>query len=195
MLLYGGGYLLVAFEPRYVRSLFLPLLLGAAAGTAVALPVPRWRLGILAAMAGSIAWAWIPATVRNLNNPSSLWLREVMAELQRRGLDGRFAATSWYHGIAAAFFSGQPHVGFPPDADPVRVGQRLREANVNCILIFQLPFMPPLPVQDLYPPTIPRALAVVEKEGWEARAALSVRQPEGEVRVFFFHRPAASAPP
>ena len=195
VLLYGGGYLLVAYEPRYVRSLFLPLLLAAAAGVAAATANPRWRLGIFAALAATLAWAWIPATTRSLRSPSALWLREVTEELRRRGFEGRFATTSWYHGVAVAFLSGQPHVGFPPDADPARVGERLREAGVNCILVFQLPVMPPMPVHDLYPPTIPRAMAVVQAEGWEARAAFSVRQAGGEARVFFFHRPGPGATP
>ncbi len=195
LLLYGGGYLLVAYEPRYVRSLLFPLLLAATAGVASSFPDWRWRAGLLAALVGSVAWTWIPVTARSLGNSASPWLREVAAEMRQRGLDGRFAATSWYHGLATAFFSGQPHVGFPPDADPARVGARLREANVDWLLVFQLPVMPPMPVQDLYPPTNPRALAMVQNEGWEMRAALRVRQGGGEAHVLLFHRPAAAAAP
>lgn len=192
-LLYAGGYLPIAFEPRYLNSLALPLALLAVALLAARLPA-RWGLALASLFALSLAARWLPVVQRDYQSLPAEYFRGIATELQKAGLRGPFASTSWYHGIALAYHTGQVHAGFPPDAEPEAVARRLREAGVNWIVIFDYPRQPPLPVQDLYPPTRPRALAVAQKEGWRPRADLRIRPDQSplEIRVIAFERPPSS---
>lgn len=194
LLLYAGGYLPVAFETRYLQSFAVPLVLLAAALLAGALPRISWRWALTGLLAASLAMRWGTQIWADLGAVSPDYFRTLSGELQRAGLRGPFAATSWYHGIALAHHTGQAHAGFPPEADPAVVATRLREAGVNWIVFFDYPRLPPLPVQDLYPPTRPRALAVVEAEHWVRRADFRIRPGAGtsELRIMAFERPPGS---
>ena len=62
---------------------------------------------------------------------------------------------------------------------------------------YEFPYLPPSPVREHYPPVRPRAIEVVQKEGWQVRADLRI-QPAGlkhEIRVLAFERPATTPPP
>ncbi len=191
--LYLGGYLLVAFEPRYVQSFALPVLLCTAALLASRLVIrPPMAWLVAAAVAASLSAAWIPRVNDHLRSRASPYLREVARELRAMGFQGPFAATSWYHGVALAYFSGQPHVGFPPDADPAVDATRLREAGVDWLVVFDLATYPAMPVQDLYPPTIPRALEILANEGWTMRREFVVSMNGQESHIVAFQRPAPS---
>lgn len=196
-LLYAGGYLPIAFEPRYLNSLALPMVMLAVGLLTAALPA-RWGLVLALTVAGSLGTRWGPVVQRDLEGVPPEYFRGLAAELQKAGLRGPFAATSWYHGVALAYHTGEAHAGFPPEADAEVVARRLREASVNWIVIFDFPRQPPMPVQDLFPPTRPRALAVCKQEGWTPRADLRVRpvptSPQ-EIRIIAFERPRSTGQP
>ncbi|MBS0660062.1 MAG: hypothetical protein JSR82_17625 [Verrucomicrobia bacterium] len=190
-LLYAGGYLPVAFEPRYLNALALPLILLAVAWWTQVLP-RRWALVMPAVLGLSLLLRWGPLLLRDYQSLPADYFRGIVGELQKAGLRGPFAATSWYHGIALAYHTGEVHAGFPPEAEVDAVAERLRAAKVNWIVVFDYPVQPPLPVQDLYPPTRPRAIALVTQEGWKVRVDLRVRPDPAsplEVRVLAFERP------
>lgn len=198
ILVYLSGYLFVAFEPRYANSLILPLLV--AAGLQMVLAPTRnlpnlGRLLIVATVAGSLAWTWVPLTRQGLTQASPSYMRALADSLPELNFRGPFATTSWYHGVALAFCTDQPTVGFPPDASPEVCAERLREAGVNWIVVWDMPFYPPQPVQDLYPPTIPRATRIVQEEpGWKLQRAVSVPFRGREARIYFYQRMNSIAP-
>ena len=108
---------------------------------------------------------------------------------------GPFASTSWYHGLSLAYFTDQPTIGFPPDADPKVDAARLREAGVDWILVWDMGAYPPLPVQDLYPPTIPRAAAIIRDEGgWKLRKSAVVSFGRREAKIYAFQREKPATP-
>ena len=198
IVLYLAGYLLVAFEPRYANSLIFPLLL-AGGFQAVLSPsrrLPTWAgPAAIALLAGSIAWKWLPITQRNLTVASPPYMRSLAQNFLEMNFHGPFASTSWYHGVALAFSTNQPSVGFPPDASPEVCAERLRAAGVNWIVVWEMPNYPPQPVQDLYPPTIPRARSIVQDEpGWKLQRAIAVPFGKQEARIYLYQRMIPIAP-
>lgn len=196
--LFFGGFLIVAFEPRYVNALMLPLIV--AVGLQIVLaPARQWarwvRLLVVAIAGGSLAWTWIPQTQRGLTSNSPSYMRALAATLPEIQFKGPFATTSWHHGIALAAYTNQASVGFPPDESPEISAQRLREAGVNWIVVWQMPNYPAQPVQDLYPPTIPRALRIVQDEpGWKLQRVAILPFGSREARISFFERMNPIAP-
>ena len=194
--LYLSGYLLVAFEPRYANSLVLPLIVAAFFQLTLGGCFrwkPRWIGGALVALLSvSLAWRWVPAIERTLTATSPVYMRDLATSLAAMDFHGPFASTSWYHGMALAYHTGEPTVGFPPDADPAIVAERLREAGANWIVFWDMPFFPPLPVQDLYPPTIPRAMSIVRDPAWKLRKSSTVTfgAREAHIRVYQRVEPA-----
>ncbi len=197
-LLYLGGYLLVAFEARYANSLLLPLLLAAWCQVIFtpALRASVWlRPLALAVLAGSLLWRWIPPTVRNLTVYSPPYMRELADSLRTLGFSGPFASTSWYHGLALAYFTGQATVGFPPDADPVVCAQRIRDSGADWLIVWDMGVYPAMPVQDMYPPTIPRAATIVRDEsGWKLRKSTVVSFGGREAKIYAFQRVKPATP-
>lgn len=191
--IYLAGYLTVAFERRYVQSFAVPIFLCTTAwlaGRVAARPIIGMLVAV--AVAVSIATAWIPKVQRNVATRTSPYLREIAGELRQMGFRGPFAATSWYHGVSLAYFTGEPHVGFPPDADPAVDATRLREAGVDWLVVFDLASYPAMPVQDLYPPAIPRAMAILTGEGWKLRREFVVSMNGRDARILAFQRSAPS---
>ena len=189
--LYLSGYLLVAFEPRYANSLVLPLIVAAFFQITLGRRqwTPRWIGGLMvAALAVSLAWRWVPAVERSLNITSPHYMRDLANSLEAMNFRGPFASTSWYHGMALAYHTGEPTVGFPPDADPEISAARLKASGVNWILIWDMPSFPPLPVQDLYPPTIPRAMSIVQDPAWKLRKSSTVTFGEREAHIRAYQR-------
>ena len=122
-------------------------------------------------------------------------MRELAEDLRKLGFRGPFASTSWFHGLAFAYFSGQASVGFPPNVDPEDCAERLRNAGVDWILVWDMPFFPPLAVQDFYPPTIPRAARIIESDGkWKLRKAVTVTFDGREAKIYAFQRVKPSQP-
>lgn len=192
MLLYAGGYLPVAFENRYLLSLALPLSLIALASW-IALAPARLGPGLAVVAMLSFFAGWAAPVERDLQASSPIYLREAAAALQKAGLRGPFAATSWPHGIALAYYTGEVHAGFPPEADPAQVARTLRSAGVRWIVLIDTP-LPPSPVQDAYLPTLPRARAVIEAEGWIRRADLRIRRDDSirDFRIQAYERPGSA---
>lgn len=189
-LVYCAGYGLVAFEPRYVQSFvfaFAIVAVGTVAGSVRLAAVLRTAFILVFSI--SCLATWIPQVQRYYTQRAPDYMRGAASELRAAGFQGPFATTSWFHGVALAFLTGEPHVGFPPDADPAVCARRLREVGARWIVVFELPFQPPTPVHDLYPPTIPRASAIVAQEGWQLRRAFAVSFGRAEGRIYAYERP------
>jgi hypothetical protein len=63
---------------------------------------------------------------------------------------------------------------------------------VDWIVVFELPYFPPMPVQDLYPPTIPRALQIIRAEGWQARGKFAVSVGGRDAVITAYQRPTST---
>ncbi len=190
--LYLGGYLWVAFEPRYANSLILPLAVAMAAEMISRLP-SKWLRIAAGSLALSFAFRWAPDLTNSLSRRSTPYMEEIAQALRETGMTGRFASTSWPHGVALAFFSERACVGFPPDPGSQEISRKLREAVTDWVVVFDLPSLPAMPVHDLFPPAVPRAMALVTEDHWVRRGAYRFPMGRGDAVILFFQRPAAPA--